>query len=307
METVIILENMPYSRYRLKDLLENNGLNVIETSSSLDFFNRIFEKQKEIDLIILDLNLYGEDGLEVINKIKEKKILIPIIVVTSENKRKSFVKCVQGGIVDYILKPYENNMLVNRVIGCIENGGKWAGEISRSELDKIKKDFHDKKELKKFKSKDKEEYENEDFRKHLYLKISSLKDKDTKISILLIAFIKWKDYKERVEVKEEYSLLNEQVYEKLKSSFYKPNKLFRIGFSVFAAVLPSSNREKINKTEKYLDRLYNKLKSNNIKLKKYGLKYSYVVYPDQGMKSEELIKKAEKLLKENIENVNSLS
>ena len=58
----IILENLAYSRYRLKELLIENDIEVIEAYNSFDFFNRLYENRNSIDLIILELNLYGEDG-----------------------------------------------------------------------------------------------------------------------------------------------------------------------------------------------------------------------------------------------------
>lgn len=58
-------------------------------------------------LIVLDLNLPGTDGREVLRRIKqdEKLKIIPVVVFTTSNNPKDIEECYQYGVNSYIVKP----------------------------------------------------------------------------------------------------------------------------------------------------------------------------------------------------------
>ncbi len=65
------------------------------------------------DLIILDLNLPGTDGREVLVMIKQTKTLkaIPIVVLSTSSNSKDIEACYQSGVNSYMLKPMDINDL----------------------------------------------------------------------------------------------------------------------------------------------------------------------------------------------------
>jgi CheY-like chemotaxis protein len=58
-------------------------------------------------LILLDLNLPGTDGREVLQQIKQDEILklIPVVIFTTSNNPKDITTCYQQGVNSYIVKP----------------------------------------------------------------------------------------------------------------------------------------------------------------------------------------------------------
>ncbi len=44
-QNIIILDDMSYMRYRVKDLLEEKDIKVYEASTSFEFFNKLYEKR----------------------------------------------------------------------------------------------------------------------------------------------------------------------------------------------------------------------------------------------------------------------
>jgi len=64
-------------------------------------------------LILLDLNLPGTDGREVLRKIKQDETLklIPIVVFTTSNNPKDIETCYRQGVNSYIVKPMDFNRL----------------------------------------------------------------------------------------------------------------------------------------------------------------------------------------------------
>jgi len=64
-------------------------------------------------LILLDLNLPGTDGREVLRKIKQDETLklIPVVVFTTSNNPKDIEACYRQGVNSYIVKPMDFNRL----------------------------------------------------------------------------------------------------------------------------------------------------------------------------------------------------
>lgn len=72
----------------------------------------------EIDLILLDIEMPEIDGYETAKLIKANKLLeeIPIVFITGEYNSQTFIdKGFEVGAVDYMVKPLDDNLLINRV------------------------------------------------------------------------------------------------------------------------------------------------------------------------------------------------
>ena len=68
-------------------------------------------------LILLDLNLPGTDGREVLRKIKQDEILkvIPVVVFTTSNNPKDIEACYRQDVNSYIVKPMDFNRLKHSI------------------------------------------------------------------------------------------------------------------------------------------------------------------------------------------------
>ena len=104
-----ILKEILSSQYEA--LIANNGLEVMRT---------LEETTKPISLILLDLNMPLMDGFSVIKRIKKSDIYkdIPIIVITGD--KNSELEALTLGAVDFITKPFVNEIIMARVNRSIE-------------------------------------------------------------------------------------------------------------------------------------------------------------------------------------------
>lgn len=95
--------------------LKNSGHNVIEFESAKMFYKKMAEKKP--DLIVLDIMLPDEDGLEILKRIRNtpetKKI--PVIMVTAKTTEIDKVKGLDLGADDYLAKPFGIMELISRV------------------------------------------------------------------------------------------------------------------------------------------------------------------------------------------------
>ncbi|MCM1261228.1 MAG: response regulator [Butyrivibrio sp.] len=75
------------------------------------------EKERTPDLIILDIDMPEINGYEMLKMIKEKEHLkdIPVIFLTSNNDKEHVVKAVSGGAKDYVVKPIDADILLDKV------------------------------------------------------------------------------------------------------------------------------------------------------------------------------------------------
>jgi len=99
----------------LKAILVNSGYLLVGASSGLDALLKI--KSQTIDLILLDVNMPGMDGIELCRQIKEDQKLrdIPIIMITGLDSLEDRVRGIEVGVEDYFTKPFKRPELLARI------------------------------------------------------------------------------------------------------------------------------------------------------------------------------------------------
>src|SRR5258707_14570653 len=83
------------------------------------------------DLVILDLNLPGAAGLDVLRNIRSRKPDLPVMVVTTSSMVEDRVRGLDAGADDYIAKPVAFAELAARIRAVLRRG-KRAGEAGRN-------------------------------------------------------------------------------------------------------------------------------------------------------------------------------
>ena len=116
MTNILVIDINATTVYRIKKLLEHSAVEVYGASTFMEAINKVNSMQDELDIVIVDINLGSEDGFELITKIKDTIPNIVTIIMTSINTRKSFIKAIRAGVIDYILKPYEDEYLKLKLI-----------------------------------------------------------------------------------------------------------------------------------------------------------------------------------------------
>ena len=83
--------------------LEQKGYEIISVNNGDDAIEKADEEQ--IDLIILDENMPGLNGLETLAIIKEKHPSIPVLMITKSEEEDIMNQAIGGKIADYLIKP----------------------------------------------------------------------------------------------------------------------------------------------------------------------------------------------------------
>ena len=95
--------------------LKNTGYVTEGFANAKSFFSRMAEKIP--DLILLDIMLPDQDGLEIVRKLRERPetVRVPIILVTAKTTELDKVKGLDIGADDYLTKPFGVMELISRV------------------------------------------------------------------------------------------------------------------------------------------------------------------------------------------------
>ena len=115
MATIYIVEDDVNIREIERYALKNSGYQVEEFECGADLFKRL--ESKVPALILLDIMLPNEDGLDILTKIRTDKntAKVPIIMVTAKTSELDKVKGLDLGADDYISKPFGVMELIARV------------------------------------------------------------------------------------------------------------------------------------------------------------------------------------------------
>lgn len=120
---ILIVEDEEDILELLEYTLQKNGYDTIGclnvSSSIIDMFD-----EENIDLILMDRNLPGSDGISFIEKIKSKGYNIPVIYVTAKDKDEDILEGFDSHADDYITKPFNLKELCARVNAVIKRSSK---------------------------------------------------------------------------------------------------------------------------------------------------------------------------------------
>jgi two-component system alkaline phosphatase synthesis response regulator PhoP len=110
--TILVVEDEPKIRKLARDYLENSGFRVITTGDGAVALG--MARQENPDLVVLDLNLPGMDGLDVCRRLRAGSD-VPIIMLTARIDETDRLIGLELGADDYITKPFSPRELVARV------------------------------------------------------------------------------------------------------------------------------------------------------------------------------------------------
>jgi len=99
-------------------LMDHGIDNIILCSDSRSVMNIL--KENEIELILLDLSMPYIRGEELLKEIVPNYPEIQVIIVTGDTELETAVECMKLGAFDYIVKPVENNRLINVIKKALE-------------------------------------------------------------------------------------------------------------------------------------------------------------------------------------------
>ena len=109
---VLIVDDDPSIRQMVVDYLGDNEMRVTAVASGRDIAD--VTGREMIDLLILDLKLPGEDGMDIARRIRADSNM-PIIMLTGRKEEADRVMALELGADDYLTKPFSPRELLARI------------------------------------------------------------------------------------------------------------------------------------------------------------------------------------------------
>jgi DNA-binding response OmpR family regulator len=122
---ILLVEDDPHLAKGLRFNLEREGYEIFLVDNGVSALDQL--REKDFDLIILDLMLPKMGGLEVARTIRETNIRFPILMLTAKSSKKDREIGLEAGADDYLTKPFHLPELLLRVKGILRRS-EWYKE-----------------------------------------------------------------------------------------------------------------------------------------------------------------------------------
>ena len=109
---ILVIDDDPVVRDLVVEYLGKNDMRVSAGCSGKEMF-ALFDVES-IDLVLLDLKLPGEDGMQLARSLRERAT-VPIVLLTGRNEEADRVMGLELGADDYVTKPFSPRELLARV------------------------------------------------------------------------------------------------------------------------------------------------------------------------------------------------
>ena len=123
---ILVVDDEERMRKLIRDFLSVKGYTVLEAGDGEKALE-IFEKDKDIRLIILDVMMPKLDGYETLKAIRSYS-KVPVIMLTARSEERDELKGFSLGVDEYITKPFSPRILVARVEAILRRSGQGEDE-----------------------------------------------------------------------------------------------------------------------------------------------------------------------------------
>ena len=116
-DTVLIVDDDKAVQTMLYKVIRSNGLSADLASGGQEALS--LAEERKYDLILLDINMHGMDGFEVIQRLRSRGVKTPIIIVSGRQEDYDTLYGLDIGADDYVTKPFNPIVLGAKVKALI--------------------------------------------------------------------------------------------------------------------------------------------------------------------------------------------
>jgi CheY-like chemotaxis protein/methyl-accepting chemotaxis protein len=111
---VLLVDDDMRNVFAMSKILDEKGMTIIEAENGKVALEKL-EKEKDVDIVLMDIMMPVMDGYEAMRQIRKKKDYksLPIIAITAKAMREDYEKCIAAGASDYLTKPVDVEKLLS--------------------------------------------------------------------------------------------------------------------------------------------------------------------------------------------------
>ena len=121
---ILIVDDMPAMRSILKSLLKKLDFkNIHEAEDGHKAWE--FLEGNKVHLVISDWNMPNMKGIDLLKKCRADKRFedLPFMIVTTIGEKRNVIDAVQAGVSSYIIKPFDENKLREKIVSAFKKKG----------------------------------------------------------------------------------------------------------------------------------------------------------------------------------------
>lgn len=134
MSKILVVDDEEKMRKLLTMILTEEKYHVTTANSAALALEKF--KQEAYDVVLSDIKMPGEDGLQLLSKIKSIDPYVPVILITGHADKQIAIEALRGGAFDFVEKPFSDEELLVSLKKAMEH--RYLAikyEISRQRLD----------------------------------------------------------------------------------------------------------------------------------------------------------------------------
>jgi two-component system copper resistance phosphate regulon response regulator CusR len=117
---ILVVEDEPKLSSALKEGLQEQGYTVSAAQTGEDGFFLIHSER--FDLAVLDVMLPGRSGFEILSRLRQNGVRIPVLLLTARDSIEDRVRGLDTGADDYLVKPFAFPELLARIRALLRRG-----------------------------------------------------------------------------------------------------------------------------------------------------------------------------------------
>ena len=118
---ILIIDDNPDIRNILNDLIRDAGYKTRVAANYAQALAEIDKKLPDVAIIDVKLDKGDNDGIQLLNHIKNKDKEVPVIIISGHANIEMAIKSLKSGAFEFIQKPFDQERLMNFVNRAVEN------------------------------------------------------------------------------------------------------------------------------------------------------------------------------------------
>ena len=117
MPNVLLVDDEASIRLTMGEFLKRAGYSVLLEP---DYDRAVRHLAENLDVAVIDINLAGKSGIQLLHKLSSSDVYVPVIMITGEPNWSVLPEIVRAGAYDFIAKPIVKDVLLNAVARAAE-------------------------------------------------------------------------------------------------------------------------------------------------------------------------------------------
>jgi two-component system, chemotaxis family, chemotaxis protein CheY len=111
--TILLIDDSKVIHAYLDDLMKDSGYTIKHAFNGEEGLKAAPEIKP--DVVLLDWEMPGLQGIEVLEKLRKSGFATPILMLTTKNKPEDITRAIELGANEYVMKPFTKDILIDKL------------------------------------------------------------------------------------------------------------------------------------------------------------------------------------------------